>query len=548
MKRIILFIFLILVPIAYAPIEYKEIFDQEVKDSDNTTINGMPFTFLILRNQDYYRTRIVFPDGKTSVLSYPGKCIFNDDIDECKCYEGEDQVPCSCDYEGNYYACLYHIRRGGDDEFDIPTQRYPMYAKIQIEMKDEEIATVRTFESTTLEIGQRVKVESILSNTGSIGIPVEYVETYPESIILQDVYNCERDKNKIKWEGILSVEKERKCIYYIKAKQQINFTTEATIFYNDVNHTTSEKIKIEKPQFTYSTTFSDKKLRIGDDSVITINFANEGFDLNDFTYRIYFPDSVEKIHKTGSSSQFMDHYVYKEPLREGENRTITFTIKAKKVGSYNISEEIEYTVNKLHRIITEKHPIEIETAEIRLLIEKEDGYKQGEKANLIVKIINPSNRETYRGIDILIQSDLPFENEKTYLSELQPHETITFSEASFIMPDNNEHIVEVKAIYKTQYNQVLEKKESVKIAPPKVEQEKPQPAKKTDEPSYYSINQSKIKPRKSFMDNVFRMPIVRQATTPVGIAIILALLAIIPLAIILKKRYHQEASEEIVEK
>lgn len=444
-------IFLLLTTTAYAEVVFKEVFYSEVDnnadfEADDKIFHVQAFSKL--------RARIEFPAGTSRIL-YIGDCV---------------------SAEG-YLLCLLRIKSGEDYEltaanmnqyFNITTQQYKLFPQIKIQRPDSQIEMTRTFEETTFMVGNKIRVDVTISNTGSTSLSgITYVDEYPWKVEIVDTIDSRKKGNKTIWEGPLGIGKEKKFFYYIKGKQGVEFTSSATLTHESANLTDSQKITIQEPQLTANTYFSSKELDLGEETIMTISLENnnEKQDITNLKYKIYFPDGLKKIFKTGDISQERDYYIHNKPLEASEKRNITITLRAEKLGTLPIREEIEYTGYKIKYESSYVYNISVSTKELKVNIDKNVDLIPGKSVEMPLYVINPNDRQTFRGIDIKIETNLPIKNIGAGIPEIKPHETIEAMMLIFVVPDDNDttYKVDVSMSYSTYYNELLTKKESIVI-------------------------------------------------------------------------------------
>ncbi|MBD3163912.1 hypothetical protein GF323_01820 [Candidatus Woesearchaeota archaeon] len=471
MKPYLSLLFLILISIAYAEVELEEVYNEEVKDTANITIDKKPFVIRNLENSDIYTTKIIFPNSQTSTLRYPGRCYFTDDEDTCECKDNNDNtIACDCTDVGIYHACLMHVRRGSDKEFDIRTQHYPIYAKLTISKPKTDVQIERNFEKTKLAVGEVSRVEVKIKNTGSKSIiGAKYFDPYPRQVSIIETHNCKQENNRITWTGNPS-SSVTVIVYYIKGKNNISFTSRGYLLYGSENESLQQDIEIIASPFWLDAVFSKKKFQLGDTAKITINVKNNNkeFEINPFRHRLYFPDGF-KAKKSGNEWFTADYYVYDEKIAEGKNASFSYDIKAEKLGNFTFREKIEYGFRKIMHTVEKEHNIEVTTRPLNIVLPREK-FIAGKKAVVPIKIANPHLSHTYKGVDISLESDLPLEKSKAYVKEIKPQQTIEVFMLSFVVP-NTEHNIEVNVNYKSPYGDFLEKKEVLSITPVQKEDE-----------------------------------------------------------------------------
>lgn len=259
MKRIIILLILLL-SISYINAEegYTTVFDQEVKDAKIITADQKSFTVIPISLE---RVKISFPNGKNSIIP-PGDCVF----------------------EGNYNACVLNIRYGDDNEFNISTQKYPIYTKLKIEKPLTQGAITRTFSKKKFYVGEVINVQVMLENKGGKAITAEYFESEPKEIIITEAFGCTAEGNRIKWYGSISKEIPQRFSYSIKALSPFRSESNATLVYNNQNTSVSDEIEAEIPDTLKTiTNFTSQELNLGQELYISIScfvlpMGNIGFN------------------------------------------------------------------------------------------------------------------------------------------------------------------------------------------------------------------------------------------------------------------------------
>ncbi len=461
MKIANLILILLILPILVKAVEIgaPELFYEEVENKKAFTVDGIEY---YIHAFDKLSARIDFLDGSSDILN----------IGECTIHDG-------------YKICLWRVKSGEDVNFtasevnkyfNITTQQWKLFPKIGIYKISSAIVLTKTYDKTEFMVNEKIKVTVRVNNTG-IESPgtAHYSEEYPPEISIIETIGCKQKNNNISWSGVPKYGGGNHFVYYIKAKKPIDYTQAAYLHIAGDTKEHKEKITVKSSQLLTKTEFSRKQLNIEDTSLITINFANQNKDEQiTLDYRIYFPDGLKKIDKTGWSTGKDDHYVYHDTLEPEENKTITFTIKAEKDDSYTIKEDISYEISGLKYSEERATPIEVAVKPLNIVIAKDlaPGYNE-----IPIRVANPNSNYVYRGIDIEIFTNLPIDRTKAAIGEVGPHETKEVFLLPIDVPENptEDLYLKVKAVYRTRYGQIFSTEENTTLRGKTEVAEEPKP-------------------------------------------------------------------------
>jgi hypothetical protein len=416
----------------YAEVEYKEVFDQEIRDDAVITVENYNFSITVM--PDYNKTKVIFPSGYSTLLSY-------------------DQ----CAFEDGYNVCYTAIRQAPDEEFNMTTQKYPFYANIKIERPHTDITITRNFEKTTIYQGEKVKVDTTILNEGSKNIEnAVYTANFTDDIEILNPVNSQKEKNKIIWKGKLDIDEKETLSYYIKGLNPSKFRSDASLKYENNEEEKHTDLKVLAPQLVIRSDIP-KNMDLEEEAEFDIFLYNNDSD-EDITlsYKIFLPEEVTRPDTVHGFTKTLDYHLHTDSLEAKENKTIKMTIVPKKVGNFEIIEKAEYETDSFSNEVQYSHDIQISSNKLIIGIEKEEEYKPGQN-NIGIKIINPGPN-SYK--DLNLKLTLPLEEKSFTINKIKPHETVNVTKISFNIPEE-ESKLKASLKYNTLYDQVIENNKEV---------------------------------------------------------------------------------------
>ncbi|MBR9698946.1 hypothetical protein GOV09_00625 [Candidatus Woesearchaeota archaeon] len=433
MKKYFL-ILLLCCSFAYAEMTFDEVFNGEVKNYEDFTADDKTFSVIAF---DTERARISYPSGRDEIIN----------VGEC---ESDDE----------YRVCLLVIRIGNDDEFDIAKQEYPLFPKLSVEKPSEDIGLERTFQKTEFFAGERARVEIVLTNTGTSPVDkANYYEEISDSVELTDINGLKLEGKKLTWEGTLPINIKREFSYIFEAKENTTFTSEGYLVWGIETLTDKQEIIIEEPPLSLTTNITQKRLDIGEESLILISFENkhDEFDIINIRYAISFPDGLKKIAKTGKSEEIGSAYVHEGSLAQGESRNITFTLLAMEIGNYTINEEVMYTLQtgspRPPERFSRSYDIEVATEPLKVNFEK-IAHVPGQDITLPLFILNQNKKQDFKNVLVKIKSDL-FEDKQFLFTDFFSGSTDSVDIPIRVPEMPGTYEIEATVTYDTKYGESL---------------------------------------------------------------------------------------------
>ena len=454
-------ILLLLPSIAYS-LEYDVVFNKQVDNNANFTADDKTF---YVRAFDNETVKLDFPNGKSAILT----------VDKCT-------------FEDVYYACLDKIEVGGDDVFNITLQEYPLYPKIRIEKPDIDIKLERSFDRTSFLKGETANVKVVIKNDGSVSIlDGEYIDEFPSWIRILSTDNCERDGNRVRWDGSLSLVKDREFSYIIKGIEGGEYNSTAVLRYGSewITQTKIITVRGETPVsiiFDVNTT----DIFLGDDIFMNITFVNnnEDYNVSKLQYKIYFPEGLKKIDKTGDITGYRNYFLFDAPLDKGESKSISFTLTSEKRGTLQIKDELKYSVGDISGEEESIYEVNVTVGELNITILKEESYKPGEIENIPVEIKSPAKGFLFKNIVLKIDSNLSSQKEKILIEKIHPGVTKTVDLSVNSSQKKGDYYLNISVEYQTYYGEDIESEARTIIRIIEEEEEKKKEEKTIDMRDY----------------------------------------------------------------
>jgi hypothetical protein len=437
MKKTILLILLLLTNIAIAEIEYTKVFEGEVTENEEVTIDGKTFHTVVFREdfETAERAKITWPNGVSNIMSIG-----------------------DCEIEGSYQICLQDLVKGGDDEFDIENQRYPFSPKLLVEKKEASIVIERNFQKTEFIVSQEIDVETIITNEGSEIVEVSFQDEFPDEIRVISCDGCTKDGQKVTWSGFVNLKDGKTITYTIEGKEPIVFDSVAKVTYGGEEKTDAQEIKVNSPPLKVQKTIPSG-IDLDEKTTIEITLTNEQDDYNisQVNYRLYLPQGADEVDGRSSFSYTNGYWLYKGNVGGQENLSLELVMK--KIGEFEIKEELTYKIEENTYTQESTQEFTVTTQEPVLSLGTQSGKK---KVTFPIRIHNPNTRHTFKGLTVKVDTNLPVKTSQAVIDQLLPGQSITPLELSFNLPEQEEEI-EIILTYSTIFGQQLKEKKVIAV-------------------------------------------------------------------------------------
>jgi len=321
----------------------------------------------------------------------------------------------------------------------------------------------RTYEKTTILIGEYSDVDVEISNIGEAdAIDIEYIETYPETVVVSKVIGCTLDENEISWSGIIRKEGKHECGYRITAIEEDSFTSKASVdYFNDVEdekESVSTRITIPEPFLDILMDPDKTSLAPGDTTDVLINLTNnEKSTLKVENLRLNLPSGLELVNKdilssTNTWSGLINHY-----------QEIMIVIKAIKSGKHELTLTADYNYDDTDQSQTKEVDFKVKSDLDIEILENILDLKVNKSSPIRIDLFNPSPKPMYK-IRYEITSDLPgFEKMKSSIETLGRNNNHNILNKYFIVKETGEHDINISVKYENEFSEIFSKEFIEKI-------------------------------------------------------------------------------------
>ncbi len=378
----------------------------------------------------------------------------------------------SCETTENYKICVsnpefwYHNTTLDDDIYKMPIKIYSFL------LATTEIELTRTVETTEFLIGEQTKIEITLKNTGNVDATnIVYSDPIPTSFAITQISDCVVYTNSthrtVKWYGSLKGDMEKKCFYKIKALQNATFKSQASIVYNNgvkIVKSNSEVSTITIPNYQLNMilTLDKNEVKMGQEANLNINLTNINND-NSITitsFKITIPDELDISTPPKYLIQGYKELSWEGKLAKGETKIFNIKLKSEYLGNHTLKPKASFIINNIRKDVEKSIILNSYGDTLLMLLRVSKEIPSSEKLNIPVTIKNPSSTNSFKDIELIIESELPdFIKITRKIDNLKPLELKEIKDIYFTSPDvagKKNYSVNLKIIYKSDYNQILE--------------------------------------------------------------------------------------------
>jgi len=447
--------------------KYKELMHEEThRHEDNFTLDGRLFTVKAGGTE----TKVILSIGNEVVVIENNTCIDKMNMSLCLTNIKNDDLG------------LHKIFDPKDFEFDIEVWYY--LANLAIE---------KEIEKTEFLVGEKVKVEIVLQNNGSLaarGIyfrDIQFSESYPDFFI-SNVVGCSYNKHNISWEGILKPTQKKICTYYIEAIRTTTFSSVAKATYlvgilNKTRDVESEKITITVPkaELDFNKSINQTELWVGDsfeyNFTIKNNIENHRFDniaLNiDPSEGIDFTEISEEFSATGKQLRWIGSLDYLD------NKSFYLKGRIIKSGNLTLNTNVNYNTDHIIHIEDWYDNItsNIDKLEIQY-ISMPEKRNSGKNIRIAINLKNPSSEYVFNNIKGNITTNLPTSFNSFNFIEIGKNRFREIISQNITTPYVNEqtgYSINFNVEYETKYGEIinLQEKKMIQIFPKNYIEPKP---------------------------------------------------------------------------
>jgi len=512
-------------------VEFKKIYEGEIKNSGEIKIDNKIFKVYIIHTSSYDRVKVTFPSGQSYLMPR---------------YETIHEQP--------YYFSVENITQGKDTEFDIATQSYPYYAQINITKAEAEIEIERDFSKTSFSQGETVIVNVRLENTGTEhAFDAIYTDNYGENFSVTDCNRCEIKRKKVIWEGDLNINKVVDFSYKIKALKELTFNSLGEIRVNNASKESTKKLTITAPKLELDTIFTPSTPQLEEKTQVEINIRNEDdYNITSLTYKLYLPDSFYITKKTYELNRGANYLLLQTAIKAGENISISLTLIPRLTGNFEIKEELEYRTEITSDTLTYTRPMKIDAEGLIIYILGNDTIHEGDTGTINVMAKN-MDKITYSNINMNFQTDLPSPLNDVMINSVLPgkDETASTYQISIPSPAKEEYTINISSTYITKSGELLENFYTKTINVIKKQEQKNPKNTNNGGGEMGGVggiggsSGGSTKKESSFVR--ISKNFGNFAVKPIGIASIAAILTLIIIVYIIYKRTKQEIMEDITD-
>lgn len=371
-----------------------------------------------------------------------------------------------CKYENSLHMCIGGNITWAYRNLTVWKDIYQAEANIWALKADLSLTTI--FDETNLYIGDQVKAEMYIQNTGSRQIENLLVKgNFPAFLALSDVRGCILSNNTLKWEGSLAPHVREGCTYTVTAQSYGSHSSVASATYFDGISTATAsseplQIKVKNYSIQLQSIINNTKPEIGEH--ISANFILENTNADEkisvFSFRIVIPHSLKLLRKTADFTQSGTSLIWRGDIEAAGMMNFTLLFKAEGTGlsaldiSYGFQESVyrrdfsrEISINSSWKYINVNYS----------LSGKPDGKK-----HFFIELDNPSATNGFKEMDISVDSDLPFANEaSSRIPEIQPGMSVTLYNSD--VPSDRDYYYDLTLRYKSISGQYFSSKTRILI-------------------------------------------------------------------------------------
>lgn len=211
----------------------------------------------------------------------------------------------------------------------------------------------KNLDSDTIKVGETVKVTVKAQNTGDDkATDVIFSDPMQENFVLKETFVDQMGPMSIEVDETKTI-----AVYLLKATKSGNFTLKPTTatfsntagqdFSQDTSNTPSitvEAAEKEKAVLNLTNQASSLTIPRGETITSTINIKNTGkVPAETVNINLDIPDGMEYI-EGDNEIEIIDGVpqIYLESLGEGQEKEISFSVKANEMGTYNLSAQLSY--------------------------------------------------------------------------------------------------------------------------------------------------------------------------------------------------------------
>ena len=463
LKRVIIAVALIVLLSAAAHAEYKEkVHDEWQQHKSNFTINDK-----------FFEVRATETPTR-ALISVDSEII---DVENNTCVEKLNMSICitDVDYPGEGLHSLFDPY-----DFRFYVEVYYYLAKLDIS---------RTIMPTTLTIGEKAEIETIILNNGSnTASSIEFIDSFP-LFDIDYVYGCVQKGHNLTWEGTLKAGRSKKCIYWIRATNTTSFSSIARAKYlegigNRAAASQSPAITIDVPkvELKMNLTVGNSSLWSGENASLSLQIENLNSEnsLSSLFLTLSIPDSMSILEYSPEFALSGKTLNWNSNFGPSEKANFTAVLRAEKSGNYSITSSANYRFGRLLREVEDKKGIKISIDRLELQdIVYNATVRPGEKASFIINLINPSPRYSFRDINVTAKTNLPVNITHAVIEEMLQKRFVNVMDFSFTAPmweDPTTYTTTFDIYYESRYNEKLHLHEERKF---KVDPKKEKPASTT---------------------------------------------------------------------
>ncbi len=442
---------LIIIPSAYA-VDEKQIYSGTIYSHQTNTAN--------ISNEIYTFSLSSAHDKAIITLPTNSRVIVKND---------------SCETTENYKICVsnsgfwYHNTTLDDDIYKASVKIYSFLTETT------EVELTRTIKTTEFLIGEQTKIDVTLKNTGNVDATnIVYSDPIPTSFAITQISDCVVYTNSthrtVKWSGSLKKGMEKRCSYKIKALQNTTFKSQASITYNNgvkivKSHSETSTIIIPNYQLNMILTLDKNEVKLGQVANLNINLTNinNNNSIAITSFKITIPDELDISTPPKYLTQDYKELSWEGKLTKGETKIFNIKLKSKYIRNYTLKPKASFIINNIRKEVEKSISLNSYGDTLLMLLRVSEEIPSSEKLNIPVTIKNPSSTHSFKDIELIIESELPDFIEITRkIDNLKPLELKEIKDIYFTAPDvvgKKNYSVNLKIIYKSEYNQILEAKE-----------------------------------------------------------------------------------------
>lgn len=297
-------------------------------------------------------------------------------------------------------------------------------AKMKVYEYLGKIAVNRTFSNTDLLINERVRVDALIENTGSLpATNIEFTDPYPAEFLITDNENCVISGNSIKWRGNIDAGSKIRCSYYIIPQKKIDYKSRASAkYYNGrmIKTDYSSIVRLNVPDYRLgiNSSLSRKEIDLEEETTLYLNLTNlhKSHELTVLNLKINIPLGLEVVNK-GPLLSKKEGYLSMTGISflAESSRDTYITFRGKRSGFHPITANVRYEINNvIQEFNINLTKINVTLKDLQLFMHIPSVMKADGSYRINISAKNPSDSYEYKNIRTYLKTDVPGLEEKDF--------------------------------------------------------------------------------------------------------------------------------------